>query len=122
MHANKLRLVAVSAAMILALVGGPVGFTKATKAASTFPGSIAVSSPVAPSFVHGLTRIRWSWKGGTNVKSTSLVDVSFTPDGIFWLPVESGTAIRSGSATWDTTTIPDGLYAVRVAVRGTTLK
>jgi hypothetical protein len=121
MKANRIRIAAVAAVLLVGLFGGPI-----VKAATTFPGSITLTAPVARSFNSGTVQVLWSWRSGTSVKSTSTVDLEFTQNGLFWFPIRMAAPIRWGGAQWVTSTptlaLPDGTYALRVTVRGTSIK
>ena len=86
------------------------------------PGSISVVYPGRWSFASQNVSLAWAYRTGAVIKSaTSKVNVQLSPDGKTWSWLYTNLPINSGEVAWDTRSVPDHLYAVRVAVVGTKL-
>lgn len=112
---NKMRI----AALAVVVVG-----TAATMvpAAVISPGSVKLTTPERQSSMRGDTVVTWTWKAGASVRSTSVVDFFVTQNGLAWYTIKVKTPIRAGSFSWNTNAWPDGVYAMRATVSGTTVK
>lgn len=107
------------AALVIAVVGA---VSTMVPAAVASPGTITLTSPTRQQAAKGDLEVSWVWRGGTVVKSTSKVDLAVTQNGISWYTIKAQLPIRTGTFTWNTTTWPDGVYAVRATVYKTTVK
>lgn len=108
------RLSYAMVVVALALVAGPA-------IGATSPGSIRITEPVASSAHGGTVGIEWSYRPGTEIRSTSKVNVFWTPNGLTWGKIASSVPIRTGGVEWNSAGI-NAPVAFRVAVVGTTIK
>lgn len=110
------RTLAVSLAMVAGLLVASPALS------ATSPGSIAITSPTRGEAASQTVTIRWAWRTGTSVRSTSFVDVQATINGVFWTTIASNKSIKLGSVDWNTVGWPDFPYGIRVVVRSTSVK
>lgn len=89
---------------------------------ATSPGSITITSPVASSAQGGTVTVDWTWRRGTDVTSTSTVDVYLTNNGLTWVKIASKVPVRDGGILWDASTLPDAPYALRAKVTGKSVR
>ena len=112
----SIRTLAISLAMAAGLLAASPAFSAST------PGSVAIQSPASGDATSQTVTVRWAWRSGKSVTSTSRVDVQATINGVFWNTIAPNVPIRNGSVDWDTRGWPDFPYGLRIAVRNTTVK
>ncbi|HEX9775039.1 MAG TPA: Ig-like domain-containing protein [Actinomycetota bacterium] len=84
---------------------------------ATSPGSITITSLAAHDYLSDSVDVEWAWKRGDKVSSSSLVHVYVTTNGYVWNRIAANIPIRSGVFTWDTTSVDDYAYAIKVRVK-----
>lgn len=99
----------------LLVIGGPAF-------SATSAGSIKITSPVASSAIGGSVAVDWTWRSGTNLKSTSTIDVYLTNNGLTWTKIASRIPVRDGGISWNASTLPDAPYALRAKVTGQSIR
>jgi hypothetical protein len=114
LHHNFSRFstgLALVAALIL-LFSGSIGAASAQQ-----KPQVIIDSPRSGDALQGVVSI----VGTTEVEGFRSVEIAFAyqsdPTGTWFLIAQSGTAVKAGAlASWDTTTISDGSYRLRVRV------
>jgi hypothetical protein len=90
--------------------------------ATSSAGSLRLTTPVTNQVLSGeAALIGWTWRTGTLVKSTSIVDIKVTDVSGALLYDRRYRAARYGSWALNTTRLSDGYYAIRATIRGTSI-
>jgi hypothetical protein len=112
---KKMRI----ALLVVAVIGTAASMVPA---AVISPGSITLTSPQRQEATRSDITVAWTWRSGSAVRSTSAVDFFVTQNGLAWYTIKVKVPVRSGSFSWNTRAWPDGVYAMRATVSGTSVK
>lgn len=83
---------------------------------ATRPGSVTITSLAANQPAGGIVKVEWTFRSGTEVDSLDLVNAFVTSNGLTWTKIADRLPIRQGAFDWDTSSLTDGAYAVKLKV------